>query len=199
MKFKIFFFILIAAQLNGQTLGEQLKQILRTKKTMREIMVSVDSFYERLPQDLRDNGGNGLIKLKHWKKWEWEQSKYLGPNGEFVNHKQLIFDADEIESRKNGGKNRSQLSGSWKNIGINNALYSPDSTDNSYANGIGRVDRIAFHPTDPNTYYVGAPYGGLWKTTNNGTTWKCLTDTIPSIGIAGIVVDWNNANNIYIL
>jgi photosystem II stability/assembly factor-like uncharacterized protein len=202
IKYKIIlFFITIASQINGQSLGEQLKQILKSKRNLTETMTTVDSFYARIPQEIRDNGGDGLLKIKFWKRWAWEQSKYLGPNREFVNSSQLIFDADEIESRNSGGKNRSQLPGSWQNIGIENAIHSPDSLVNgvSYGKGIGRIDRIAFHPTDPNTFYVGAPYGGLWKTTNGGTTWKCLTDTIPSIGIAGIVVDWNNPNNIYIL
>ena len=31
-------------------------------------------------------------------------------------------------------------------------------------NGLGRVDRIAFHPTDVQTIYLGTPMGGLWKT-----------------------------------
>ncbi len=201
IKFNTLVFLLIAAQLQSQSLGEQLKQILRTKSNMRDIMTSVDSFYARLPADIQNNGGDGLIKIKHWKRWEYEQSKYLGPNGEFVNHKQLIFDADEAETRKNRGNNRSQLPGSWNSIGIENAYFSPDSLWNgvSYGKGIGRIDRIAFHPTDVNTFYVGAPYGGLWKTTDHGINWKCLTDTIPSIGISGIVVNWADPNILYIL
>ena len=34
----------------------------------------------------------------------------------------------------------------------------------------GRVDDIAVHPTDTRIFYVGFATGGLWKTTNNGTT-----------------------------
>lgn len=201
IKFNTLVFLLVATQLQAQSLGEQLKQLLRTKTNLREIMTSVDSFYARQPEDIRNNGGEGLIKLKHWKRWEYEQSKYLGPNGEFVNHKQLIFDADEAETRKNKGNNRSQLPGSWNSIGIENTHFSPDSAWGgvSYGKGIGRIDRIAFHPSDANTFYVGTPYGGLWKTTDHGQTWKCLTDTIPSIGISGIVVSWANPNTIYIL
>ena len=28
------------------------------------------------------------------------------------------------------------------------------------------------HPTDPNIVYAGAAAGGIWKTTNGGTTWS---------------------------
>ncbi len=199
MKFKIFFFVLIVSHLNSQSLGDQLRQSLESKKTMKEIMVTVDSFYAVIPNDIRDNGGDGLMKYKHWKRWEWEKGKELGPNGEFVNSTEMVLRADAEENRKNKGMNRSQLSGSWTSIGIKESLYSPDTMSNSYANGVGRVDRIAFHPSNPSIFYVGTPYGGLWKTLNGGTTWQCLTDTIPSIGISGIVVDWATPNIIYIL
>ena len=41
----------------------------------------------------------------------------------------------------------------------------------------GRVDDIAVHPDDPHTFFVGFATGGLWKTTNNGTTFKPVFDT----------------------
>jgi len=36
----------------------------------------------------------------------------------------------------------------------------------------GSVSAPAGVPGDPTTYYVGLPEGGVWKTTNAGTTWK---------------------------
>src|SRR5690348_9802158 len=36
----------------------------------------------------------------------------------------------------------------------------PGSTQSGYY-GIGRLNTIAFHPTDANTFYVGTPAGGL--------------------------------------
>lgn len=40
----------------------------------------------------------------------------------------------------------------------------------------GQVNAIAVDPRDANTLYIGASEGGVWKTTNGGTTWKPLTD-----------------------
>ena len=39
--------------------------------------------------------------------------------------------------------------------------------------GSGRVAGIAVDPSDPsgNTYYVGTANGGVWKTTDGGTSW----------------------------
>jgi hypothetical protein len=40
----------------------------------------------------------------------------------------------------------------------------------------GRVDDIAVVEDDPSTFYVGFATGGVWKTTNNGTTFEPIFD-----------------------
>jgi hypothetical protein len=39
-----------------------------------------------------------------------------------------------------------------------------------------RVSAVAGVPGDPYTYYAGAASGGLWKTTDAGTTWDPIFD-----------------------
>ncbi len=63
------------------------------------------------------------------------------------------------------------------------------------ANMGGRVAAVAFAPSDSKTWYVGYATGGLWKTTNAGTTFspvfdKETTSSIGSIGVADAPVDW---------
>ena len=36
----------------------------------------------------------------------------------------------------------------------------------------GRIDDFAVLESNPAVFYVAAATGGLWKTTNNGTTWE---------------------------
>lgn len=40
----------------------------------------------------------------------------------------------------------------------------------------GRVHDVEVDPRDPSTIYVGAAAGGLWKSTNKGTTWTSIFD-----------------------
>ena len=40
----------------------------------------------------------------------------------------------------------------------------------------GRTISIAVHPTNPNIVYVGAAQGGLYRSTDGGTTWTPLMD-----------------------
>ena len=53
----------------------------------------------------------------------------------------------------------------------------------------GRIDDFAVVESNPNIVYVGTASGGVWKTTNNGTTWEPVFDkegvsTIGDIAIA---------------
>ncbi|HYL61379.1 MAG TPA: hypothetical protein VE077_02080 [Candidatus Methylomirabilis sp.] len=52
----------------------------------------------------------------------------------------------------------------------------------------GRIDDIAAVESDPNIVYVGAAAGGVWKTTNNGTTWTPVFDKEASPTIGDIAI-----------
>jgi len=56
----------------------------------------------------------------------------------------------------------------------------------------GRIADIAIHPTDPSTWYVAVGSGGVWKTTNSGTTWKAIFDKQDSYSIGCVVLDPSN-------
>jgi photosystem II stability/assembly factor-like uncharacterized protein len=72
----------------------------------------------------------------------------------------------------------------WQNFG-------PDTVS-------GRIISIAFHPTDSNTFLVGAASGGLWRTSDYGLTWTPLTDAYFTMGIGAITYNPQNPNSILI-
>ena len=49
---------------------------------------------------------------------------------------------------------------------------------------MGRTTDVAFHPTDPDTFFVGSPRGGVWKTTDGGATYQPISDGLPFVSIA---------------
>lgn len=53
----------------------------------------------------------------------------------------------------------------------------------------GAVQSIVTDPTDPNIMYISGVNGGVWKTTNGGTTWTPLTDNQASLSIASLALD----------
>ena len=61
-----------------------------------------------------------------------------------------------------------------------------------------RINCIAFHPTNANTFFVGVAQGGMWKTTNNVVSWTPLTDNLPITRISDIAINPTNPNEMYI-
>ena len=51
-----------------------------------------------------------------------------------------------------------------------------------------RISAAAGIPGDPSTYYVGAASGGVWKSTNGGTTWNPIFDNQPVAAIGALAV-----------
>ncbi len=81
--------------------------------------------------------------------------------------------------------------GNWISLG-------PDDFPAKGYKGLGRLNAIAFHPTDPDIIYVGSPSGGFWYTTVGGNEWVTTTDDHPTLGVSAIIVDHSNPNIIYI-
>jgi photosystem II stability/assembly factor-like uncharacterized protein len=62
----------------------------------------------------------------------------------------------------------------------------------------GRVADIAIHPSNPDTWYVAAASGGVWKTTNHGTTFQPIFDQYGSYSIACVQVAPTNPQTIWV-
>jgi photosystem II stability/assembly factor-like uncharacterized protein len=62
----------------------------------------------------------------------------------------------------------------------------------------GRVSGIAVHPRDRSHYYVAAASGGVWKTTNAGTSWTPVFDNEGSYSIGAIALDPRNPSVVWV-
>lgn len=61
-----------------------------------------------------------------------------------------------------------------------------------------RADVVQMDAQNPGTMYVGFGSGGLWKTINNGITWKSIFEEQSSIGIGDVELAHSNPNIIYL-
>ena len=53
----------------------------------------------------------------------------------------------------------------------------------------GRIADIAVHPDHEHTWYVAVGSGGVWKTTNSGTTWNSIFDGQSTYSTVCITID----------
>ena len=62
----------------------------------------------------------------------------------------------------------------------------------------GRVSDFAFHPEKSHVFYVSMASGGVWKTENNGITWKPVFDNEGSFAIGVVELDPANPNIVWV-
>ena len=62
----------------------------------------------------------------------------------------------------------------------------------------GRIDDVAVDERDTSTIYIGAASGGLWKTTNAGTTWTPLFDRQETSSIGDIALAPSNQDIVWV-
>ena len=62
----------------------------------------------------------------------------------------------------------------------------------------GRTRALSGVPTQPNVFYVGYDNGGVWRSTDYGSTWQPLFDDQPTGSIGAIAVAPSNPNVIYV-
>jgi photosystem II stability/assembly factor-like uncharacterized protein len=62
----------------------------------------------------------------------------------------------------------------------------------------GRVIAFAVNPADRHHYYVAVASGGVWKTTNSGTTWTPVFDNEGAFSIGAIAMDPKNPATVWV-
>jgi len=95
------------------------------------------------------------------------------------------------------------LSFSQKKKSSNNELKSSDLSGLKFrsvgpAFMSGRIADIAINPENENEWYVAVGSGGVWKTSNSGTTWTPITDDQPFYSTGSITIDPHNSSRIWL-
>ena len=102
------------------------------------------------------------------------------------------------EYTKFKASNPSSRAANWTFMGPTNPTGYVNNGSGHSPGGSGRINAIAIDPNNSNIIWVGTPAGGLWKTTNGGTSWNIITDQFDNMGISAIAINYNNTNIMYI-
>lgn len=192
--------ILFASTLVFSQADERLKftdEELRTEFHWVELMQQKNpNFYEvKRAYDLYFET-HEKVKGSGWKqfeRWAWLVEGDVRPDGSLPKP-DAVYNAYYEYKRDQPQRGPSSNAGTWTEIGP--MSYPVNST--SQETGTGRVNGLAFHPIDPNKFWVGAPSGGLWSTTDGGQTYSSNTDQMPTLGVSSILVNPGTPNIMYL-
>ena len=99
---------------------------------------------------------------------------------------------------------------SWHAIALDQGVLYPQTSLDKWASmgprvitgdtpgdPVGRMDQVAFHPWNSGTVYAAAPRGGIWKTTDAGSSWTPLGDKWPKMNMGAVATDPKQADTVY--
>lgn len=175
----------------AQTLSPQFPDLPAEmqKRSPKELMSFLDSTYDANTAFRQKGYG-----YKQYGRWQWYWRNRIEADGTVPSQAKTIAAYDQaVAARKNDDP--SVLNGTWTNV-------TPSEMTTSYignaAFGLGRINCAAVDPKNVNVIYVGTAGGGAWKTTDGGSTWKNLTETLGTLGIGSIAIDPTNSNVVYL-
>lgn len=137
--------------------------------------------------------GREITKGSGWKpfkRWEALMATRIDENGNWLSGADVQRRYEEVLEVQ---ASRSP-SGNWMPLGP----ILDEHTDRDNIRGVGRVNFVAFHPTDPQTIFCGAPAGGLWRTYDGGENWVSNTDILPTLGVSAIAFNSLDPSIVYI-
>ncbi len=133
---------------------------------------------------------------KPFRRWEAFMIPRVYPTGNVI-LPYTNYENFKTWAKQNNVNSRSATAvGNWSPLGpVGKPLTSPA---NALRTGTGRLNFIRVDPTDSMIIFVGAPDGGVWRSTNGGASWSTNTDFLGVIGCNDLVFDPNNTQTIYL-
>ncbi len=151
--------------------------------------------WEGLPDEMKRG-------WKQFKRWEYFWESRVFPNGTIPDGGEILKEVTEFKKNelmlyeKNGDQPLAAKDLEWKLLG---PVNTPDVTPSVRHQGIGRVNVIRFHPANFNELWAGAASGGVWKSTDGGSTWSVFPYTnFLSLGVSDIAIAKTNPNIVYV-
>ena len=141
--------------------------------------------------------GRDLARERSWKwyrRWEAAVEQRLNPGARRVDAGAYVDASERIASHRRALR-RPLAAAGWFPVGPIGPLGLNLTGLNP---GLGRINCVAFHPTDSMILWAGVAQGGLWKSADGGGTWRPLTDELPILRISDIAVDPDDTDVIYI-
>ncbi len=162
------------------------KMIAKGSYSVQQIQASAESYFEA-------NGKGKGSGHKQYKRWEYQALINMDENG-FLKSPGFYF--NELEKHNailnNSRTNNRSSIANWEELGP--VSYNQTSGWNP---GVGRITSIAVDNSNTNHIIVGGETGGVWKSTDGGTTWNVLTDNLSNLNVYALAIHPTNSDVYY--
>lgn len=168
-----------------------LEALFHSGKTFSEIVAEADAHFQSKYPDLTfaelcegEHRDGAFVKYQRWQSF-WKH--HLNPDGTLGDFTQVTGSTVQTKTSRGADCDNSDWDIEWNNINYTSNMGLQIDQ--------GRTNVLAFHPSDPQTYFIGAAWGGLWKTTDGGLTHTLVNDNLPLSAVCGIAIDPDNPDN----
>jgi photosystem II stability/assembly factor-like uncharacterized protein len=168
----LFFMTVIGIQIGAQT-----KTPIRS---LDELMPN--GIFSQIPDDIRHS--KPYLRVR----WFYEQRAYPY---DYIPENAYQNSIDQKDALRNSLNERDIPNFNWVSLGPTPGYYF------AYGNISSRIVTGAYHPTNPNIIYIGPANGGVWKSTDAGSTWMPMSDYESSLSMGAIAVDLVNPDIVY--
>lgn len=124
-----------------------------------------------------------------YKRWEWFWRDRVNADGSFPDPLKTFAVYQQMQNSSANFRTE-DTNPTWRSIGMN-------KNSGGYW-GLGQARSVAVFPGNPQIYYVTTVGGGIWKTTNSGTSYTPIGDGLPQLFCGNVLVDRNDPNTVYV-
>ncbi len=182
--------LLTLPALLGFVISTQAQLIPEANQEPVNIYEIIQSFPKKEKAGTPSPDGKKIGEDKHYHdgRWLWYWRQHTDAAGNLVGPQKTFSEWKKYSSSQGRAKTTTSQA-NW-------TFQGPTSSMGGYS-GVGRVNTIAFHPTQPSTYWIGSAGGGAWKTTNDGLNWAPVADHLPVLSVSDIDFNPLNPNTVY--
>ena len=200
-KFTTIFFALIISNINAQDSKDWRQMMQDPNANFYDVQKAANKYFKEYIKEEQERARNisqgKAVKdeseevggYEQYKRWENFMEPRVYPSGNLYlpSLAWQNFDAWTKENPSNQKFGNNLIASStWTAMGPFGAMTGSAC---GLPRKAGRDNFITFHPSIAGTFWVGAPAGGLWKTSNNGVTWSTTTDNLGVIGCSDLAID----------
>jgi hypothetical protein len=133
-----------------------------------------------------DSVGRGRGRgYKPFRRWQYFAERAMDETGKLKSPEFYYNELLDYNARNNNeGLASRTVVGTWEEMGP--TYWNATS---GYNPGVGRITSVAIEESNLNHLIVGSETGGVWRSTDGGSTWTVLTDNLSNMDVYSLAMD----------